>query len=366
MSQDQATQIERSQLRRRKICGLTMNDCTHLVSSLLLPLVLGISALVVSIQQQESAKKQREQDLVSSELQRQLERNLTDEKYKNELFGTYIKEIGEFLKETNGSLASHEVMATIARAKTLTIFRQVDAQRNIRIIRFLYEAGQITHLQNKSSLDLSTAELQNIDFSYAAINKRKLEKLSLAGAFLTNATFVNVVMQHINLSNAQLDHSDFSLTELDDIHLSFSELDNANFSFSKLRTIHFSSSSLKNADFSFITIMNTNMRASQLQQTNFSFSLLFNIDFSYTQLENANFSHAVLNDVVFSFASLVNVNFSHARLVNVKFIAATLRNVDFSFAECSSADFSNAVIYNGNFYSSVQGDSYCTFILILC
>ncbi|CAF4438060.1 unnamed protein product, partial [Rotaria sp. Silwood2] len=72
--------------------------------------------------------------------------------------------MGQLLANNSGSLTSNKVTATLARVKTLNVFRQLDPQRNIRIIRFLYEAEQLTEIHENSSLDLSTTKLIDIDF----------------------------------------------------------------------------------------------------------------------------------------------------------------------------------------------------------
>ncbi len=107
--------------------------------------------------------------------------------------------MGELLKEYNGSLTSNEVMATLARAKTLNIFRELDPQRNVRIIRFLYEAKQLS----ETSLDLSTAKLCDMDFRDSAVNGKRLDHLSLTSIFLSNATFIGIEMKHVNFADTQ-------------------------------------------------------------------------------------------------------------------------------------------------------------------
>ncbi|CAF5040448.1 unnamed protein product, partial [Rotaria sp. Silwood1] len=165
----------------------------------------GIFTVVITLEQQKAAKQQRDEDRYAAKLQREQDRNMNDERYKSELFDTFIKEMGQLLKEYNGSLTANEVASTLARAKTLTIFRQLDAQRNIQIIRFLYEAKQLTEMHDNSSLDLSTAELRDMDFRNSAINKKKLNNLSLTGIFLSNATFIGIEMEHINFNNTEFE-----------------------------------------------------------------------------------------------------------------------------------------------------------------
>ncbi|CAF1480948.1 unnamed protein product [Rotaria sp. Silwood1] len=114
------------------------------------------------------AREQRLEDLNESRYQRQREESrqgeLATSQYQDELLVAYIKDMAKYLEKGNGSLTSNNVMATVARVKTLNIFRQLDPQRNVRIIRFLYEAGQLTKTQERPSLDISTAELRDIDF----------------------------------------------------------------------------------------------------------------------------------------------------------------------------------------------------------
>ncbi|CAF1421467.1 unnamed protein product, partial [Rotaria sp. Silwood1] len=113
--------------------------------------------------------------------------------------------MSQLLEKNNGSLTSDEVTVTVARVKTLIVIRQLDAQRNIQVIRFLYEAKQLTEIHENRSLDLSTAKLLDIDFRDSAVNGKQLKQLSLAGMFLSNATFIGIEMEHVNFTNTQFE-----------------------------------------------------------------------------------------------------------------------------------------------------------------
>ncbi|CAF2119766.1 unnamed protein product [Rotaria magnacalcarata] len=202
------------------------------MSSLLLPLVLGVFTAIITIQRQSAAREQRNQDRNASDKQRledqmvakqlrELEGTLSDYRYKDDAFDAYIKEIDTMMQNNHGMLTSNLVTATITRAKTLTIFRRLDASRNIQIIQFLYEAGQLGEKNNQSALDISTAELREVDFRYLAINKKKLNDLSLAGIFLWNATFTRIEISRTNFSGAQLDNASFSLTQIENVDFTF-------------------------------------------------------------------------------------------------------------------------------------------------
>ncbi|CAF4393457.1 unnamed protein product [Rotaria magnacalcarata] len=106
--------------------------------------------------------------------------------------------MGKLLEKHDGSIISSDVGTTLARVKTLNIFRQLDPQRTVRVIRFLYEAKQLTDTQENRLLDLSTAELFDVDFRNSSINKKKLNNLSLTSMYPSNTTFIGLEMGDIN------------------------------------------------------------------------------------------------------------------------------------------------------------------------
>ena len=340
---EKCTQTNQSSIIPNKCCGFKMKEGLQFISALLLPLVLGVFTAVITIQQQNTAREQRNQDRNAAENQRhedqmaakqlrELEGSLSENRYKDDAFDAYIKEIGQILTNNNGSLTSNLVAATFARAKTLTIFRRLDAKRNIQIIRFLYEAGQLGEKDNLSSLDLSTAELHEIDFHYLAINKKKLNDLSLAGVFLRNTTFTCIEIDRANFSSTQLDNVSFSLAQLENVDFTFATFNNANFSSAELGNVNLAFSSICNATFSSASLFDTNLSNARLENIDFSFALLQNLDFSKARLVNVSFAHARLFNVVFEFGTLHDIDFSFAKLSHPVLIVAQLVHVIFSSA----------------------------------
>ncbi|CAM4857880.1 unnamed protein product [Rotaria socialis] len=357
LSPEKSTQTDQADLLPRKLFGLKLKDSLKFISSLLLPLVLGVFTLVITMQQQQLAKQQREQDRVSadrqreqdrnlSELQRVQEKNLNDERYQNEVLNNYIKEMAKSLNENDGSLTKNEVTATVARVKTLNIFRQLDAKRNIQIIRFLYEAKQLDKSQENDSLDLSTAELCHMDFRESAINKKKLNNLSLTGLFVSNATFIGIDMEHDNFSHTVFDVINFSSTHMRNTIFLDSRLKNTNFSCSQLNIVNLTSAKLENINFCFTKLKNIDFVQAIINNSSFEFAILENINFSNTTLDNLNFSST----------KLVNVNFSSTTLNNIDFTNATLKNVDFSFTKLKRVNFTNSSLFNCNFSVSILLD----------
>lgn len=349
-SQERSTQTDRSLNILGQVFDLKFKDALKFISSLLLPLILGIFILALNFQQQDTARQQRELDRYLSEVDRnasqlqreedrmeasiirELERNLSDEKYQNERLDNYINAMAKLLKENNGSLTHNEVTANIARIKTLAIFRQLDLRRNIHVIRFLHEAKQLTEREEHLPLDLSTAQIVDIDFRDLAVNRKYFNNLFLTGVFLSNAKFTSIEMKHINFAHAQFNNVNFSDGHFFNINFTHTSFDNSNFTFSYLNSVNFSLAELSNINFS----------GARFENVDFSFARLKNIEFSSTQFVRVN---------LFS-AELDNVNFSSFSPEHVEFVSTRLRNVDFSFAYLESVIFSNSFLFYCLFLST--------------
>jgi len=104
VSQDKSTQTDQSVSLPRRLFGLKFRSVLKFISALLLPLALGVFTVVITFDQQKAAKQQRDEDRHASTLQREQDKTLNDERYKNELLNTYIKDMAKLLDKKSGSL----------------------------------------------------------------------------------------------------------------------------------------------------------------------------------------------------------------------------------------------------------------------
>ncbi|CAF2086561.1 unnamed protein product, partial [Rotaria magnacalcarata] len=74
-SQEQCVQTHGALRRARKPHDLKLRVGLQFISSLLLPLTLGVFTVVITFQQQSAAKQQRDEDRMAAELQRAEDRN---------------------------------------------------------------------------------------------------------------------------------------------------------------------------------------------------------------------------------------------------------------------------------------------------
>ena len=71
VSQEQSPQTDRSVSLPRQLFGLKLQGVLKFISSLLLPLALGVFTAVITLEQQKAAKQQRDEDRHASKLQRE-------------------------------------------------------------------------------------------------------------------------------------------------------------------------------------------------------------------------------------------------------------------------------------------------------
>ncbi|CAF0919422.1 unnamed protein product [Adineta steineri] len=227
---ERSTQTDRSSRVTRHFNSLKTADVLKFLSSLLLPLALGIFTVVITFQQQQAAKQQRDEDRMASDKQRDQDKNLSDEKYKNERLDTYVKEMGRLLEKNKGSLVSKDFLATLARVKTLNIFRQLDPQRNTRIIQFLHEAKQLQETQEHRSLDLSAAKLRDIDFRSTCFRSIKASYTDFQQITAVSTDFSLAILKHSIFIGANIKHTKVNVANLNNVTFSRANLYRVDFS----------------------------------------------------------------------------------------------------------------------------------------
>lgn len=354
---EQATQTMPFRSPDRSYFGVTGHNLLKFLSSLILPLMLGIFTVVITFEQQKAARQQRLEDKNESRLQREqdwtiaqlaqtAQNKATSDRYRDEVLVAYIKEIGDLLKENKGSLTQTPLTHTLARVKTLNTIRQLDGPRQIHVLRFLYEAKQLINTDESFPLDISTAKLIDIDFrTFTPSNK--LERLSLTGVYLHNCTFTGMTIEAVDFSSSHFTYSDFSSTEFSKSNLSWTRFDHLSFASAKFKVVNFSSAKFQNVDFSKVKFESVNLSFAYLCHSNLSYTEIYDVKFIFTSFKNVTSTFATFQNTDFASASFQLVNFSFAVFENVNFLSARLmEHLDFSFAVMLQANFTAAWFCN--------------------
>jgi uncharacterized protein YjbI with pentapeptide repeats len=408
MSRNQGTMTVSNSATRR-FCGLTVRDYLSFIGSLFLPLMLGVFTVVITLHQQNAtiqqriedrqlAREQREQDLNMSREQRQQDlamfalqreqdlnisreqrrqdkeiadakqkqenilaekqRNLSDDQRAHELkiterqlhdalFIAYMSDISILLKENNGTLTANPTLAVIARAKTITAIRQLDVSLKTYIVQFLYEAKQLTSGANP--LDLSDAELNEVDFTINNTFHRNLRNLSLAGAFLRNSTFSYRDLTNADFSDADLTNARFIGCVLDSADLSHTIIVKTDFSKARLIGARFDKTQARRTVFRNTIAINATFTEGDMELVDFFACDCKNVDFRNTRMQNSDFSTAQLHQTRFYNANLVRVNFFSAILQDSNLTAARLNGANLTKSKCKRATFTKTTLVAAHF-----------------
>src|SRR6266702_1228396 len=227
--------------------------------------------------------------------ERKNEQKIASDNRQEAALQAYLDRLSELLmKEGLRTSKPEDEVRIAARARTLTILRQLDELRKADVIKFLYESDLISVDADKCVIDLAGANLREAFFFLA-----KLSRVNLIGVELDFAEFSVIDLSEANLTEANLVGVEFFETDLNKATLC-----NANLCYAKLDE-------------------------AELSEANFSKALLNRAD-----LSGADLSEAKLNEADLSEAKLIRANLGRA----------DLSEADLSRADLSGADLSGAIV----------------------
>ncbi len=115
---------------------------------------------------------------------------------------TYIDNMSELLLQGKLRDSEEDEVRKIARVRTLTVLRGLDAARKASLLQFLHEAGLID--KNNRIIDLSEADLFGADLFGANLRGADLREVTLRGADLSHANLLYTNLRGVDLSYAKL------------------------------------------------------------------------------------------------------------------------------------------------------------------
>src|SRR5258708_4930901 len=190
----------------------------------------------------------------------------------------YIDNMLELLLAKNlRSSTEDEEVQKIARVRTLTVLRRLDAERKGSVLQFLQESGligkdkRVINLTganliganligaNLSGANLSGVYLSRADLSGADLSKANLSGAVLSGADLSVAYLFVANLSKANLSGASLYEANLSLANLGKANLSGANLGKANLGGANLSEVVLSGANLNGANLSGADLSGANL-----------------------------------------------------------------------------------------------------------
>lgn len=153
--------------------------------------------------------------------ERKSDRETAANRIQEDLLSTYLDRMSELL--TRGQLRDGLLGADarhIARARTLTVLRNLNPSRRSTIIRFLSDSS----LTDGKILDLTGASLDHTNLTGADLTGANLREANLSWARLTMANLTGANLRGANLSWADLSWADLIQANLLGAKLSWADL----------------------------------------------------------------------------------------------------------------------------------------------
>lgn len=186
---------------------------------LIVPVVLAVGGLLFTWTEREAKE-------ATEKRRAEAERNLTTERARESALQGYLDKMTSLLIENKlrDSEPNAEVR-DIARARTLTVLRMLDADRRGLLLRFLHEAALIGC---KPQVDLGEANLHGANLRGANLRLADLGLADLTEADLREARLIRTNLTEANLTNANLDGANLRGGKLIKTDLNFADLNEAN------------------------------------------------------------------------------------------------------------------------------------------
>lgn len=186
-----------------------------------------------------------------------MEREIAASHQQEAALQTYVDRMSELLIKEKLSRFSSDEIRNVARLRTLTLLRGLDAERKVRVILFLKESGLI---EREAVIDLCGADLREAAMPFTRLNRVNLGEADLSGADLHGGSLSKAYLGETNLSGANLSGTDLSDSDLFGANLSGADLTRANLSGAKLTGANLSGCHLDGADLSKADLSGVNLK----------------------------------------------------------------------------------------------------------
>lgn len=258
---------------------------------LLIPLILAGSVLFLTGSGREMKRRQQAE-------QAALEREIATDRQQETALQAYFDRMSELLLKDKLSKFSPEEVRNVARIRTLSVLRGLDARRKGLVFLFLRDSGLI---DREAVIDLCGADLRGASLKFASLKR-------------------------VNVSEADLSKSDLGGANLSKSYLSGTNLSGANLSGANLSGVDLLEANLSGANLTRATLCKANLNGADLRGC---------------CLNDADLSEADLSAVNLNVGDLVGANLRGANLGRARLLGANLSKADLSRADLSGTEITS-------------------------
>ena len=228
--------------RKGKNTGFEVKTLWDWMDLLIIPLFLAGGAFFLNSSEKET-ERQRAEDRAK------LEREIATDRQQETALQAYLDRMAELLMKENLQTTKKKSVRNVARIRTLTVLRGLDARRKGYVAQFLYEAHLIS--SSKQVVSLESADLRDVN-----LFGEELRSVSLDGADLRNANLgytkldhavLRALLNNANLLGASLQGANLQAAFLNDANLELANLEDADLTMAVLYRADFTKANLTGA-----------------------------------------------------------------------------------------------------------------------
>ncbi|MDR5616752.1 pentapeptide repeat-containing protein [Arsenophonus sp.] len=239
-------------------------------------------------------------------------------------------------------------------------------------LSFLFNGKTNLSLANLSGANLEKATLQKVNLKDANLLQANLIGAKMDGSNLANAKLKGVKMMDADLTKAILtgakmmeaDLTKAILTgaKMTGADLTKAKLINVNLAQAHLADVRLVEANLKGANLNIANLNNANLSQANLvgvkmDDSDLVGANLIEVDLTGANLTRAKLGNTILIDANLTNANLMNANLAHADLTEVDLTGANLTGADLIGANLSEVDFSNAILKELNINAANFSDA---------
>jgi uncharacterized protein YjbI with pentapeptide repeats len=216
-------------------------------------------------------------DLKIAQDNRQNDQQIAQDQQRETTLKTYLDDMSDLLLNHGLRLSKPgDEVRQVARERTLTTLRRLDAVHNKIVVQFLQDAGLLSgenividfinaDLENDDlrEANLSGADLSNTNLSNAHLDEAHLNGATLSNANLSGADLNGAVLSWVHLSNAHLDGATLIGAGIDRADLNGATLIGANLSETFMNYTNLREADLRGANLSGVYPLHTDLRGAR-------------------------------------------------------------------------------------------------------
>lgn len=199
-----------------------------------------------------------------------VEREIATDRQQEAALQAYLDRMADLLLKEKLLTSENEEVWNVARVRTLTVLRGLNAARNNIVLRFLRDIGLAGKQESKLfvAANLEGADLKGVNLIDTNLEHGRLDEADLERAFFISANLKNAILRNTNLQRANLNGTNLYRAVLRNARLQSATLYHANLHSANLEGSNLEGANLQDANLEGVNLRDANLKDAFLRKAN--------------------------------------------------------------------------------------------------